>query len=255
MHKLWIVLGLALAGDLAAAERGKPVRVLVTADEDPRLFSLAGRDRPGLERELIEGFARQEGLALEIVLVPTFDEVIPMLLSGRGDLITGILDTEERRRRIDFTVEVLPARHLVVTRRPHPPIQSLEDLRGARVGVVTGTSWAQAALDAGVPASRITSSPTTEDMVHGLVARDVDAVVVTVGEFIGIQERHPDVQQGLLLGRSGSAAWAVRKSDRALRAALNAYLDKVRSSPAWNQLVLRYFSPEALTLFARSRHP
>ena len=55
--------------DLAEIERAGVLRVLVAADELPHMFSFGSSGDPGLEREMIEAFARARGLRLEIVQV------------------------------------------------------------------------------------------------------------------------------------------------------------------------------------------
>jgi membrane-bound lytic murein transglycosylase MltF len=125
--------GAALARDLPEMKDRGSLRVLVAADEYPAWFSLVPGPDPGLERELIEGFARLHRLKLEVVAVARFEEVIPMLQRGEGDVIMGINDTVGRRKVIDFTHEVMPSRHVVVTRKPHPAVLTLQAFRAERV--------------------------------------------------------------------------------------------------------------------------
>src|SRR5262245_41089478 len=106
------------AGDLAAIKARGSLRVLIGADEDPIWFSQRGGPQPGFEREVLEGFARLQKVAFEVVPVPHWEEAIPMLQRDAGDLLGGISVTPERRQKVDFTTELLPARSIVVTRRP-----------------------------------------------------------------------------------------------------------------------------------------
>ena len=126
MRRLFVVPILAAA---AQPTPGLPatLRVLVAADEMPEMFSFAEKGQPGFERELMEGFCRIHGLKLEVVSVRDFDRIIPMLLAGEGDVITGIVDTPARRQKVTFTSEVFPVRHLAVTRRPLGAVARPED--------------------------------------------------------------------------------------------------------------------------------
>ena len=114
--------GTPAEADLKEIEKRGTLRVIVSADELPHMFSFEEGGPPGLEREMLEGFARMHGLEIEVVKMERFEDVIPALLQGRGDLITGIIDTPVRRERIAFTVETLPARHVAVNRRPAAPV-------------------------------------------------------------------------------------------------------------------------------------
>ena len=175
-----IVLALlAIAPRPAGAEpAAKRLRVLVAADEEPEMFSFEPGSAPGLEREMIESFARLHGRRLEVVPVTNFDQIIPTLRAGQGDVILGIVDTAARRQLVGFTEELLPTRHVVATLASRGGIPSLEHLRIQRVGVVTGSSWAEAAAQAGIPASRTVPFVDSRDMVQALLSGQITAMVL-----------------------------------------------------------------------------
>jgi ABC-type amino acid transport substrate-binding protein len=253
--------GLALATALAAtaaagaaeSSLGLPrsLRVLVPGDEMPEMFSFEANGKPGFERELIEGFCRIHGLGLDVVRVKDFDQIIPMLQRGEGDLITGIVDTEARRQRVAFTGEVFPVRHMAVTRRPGPTAKRVEDLRALRVGVIPGTTWEQAVVEAGVPKGKRVSVRDADAMLLALRAGELDAVVMTVFDFALAKRHDAELEAGAFVGKSGAAAFAVRQEDAQLLAALNGYLSGMRQ--ARHSLMFKYLSEEALTLFAQAR--
>lgn len=257
MGRSGVILGVAGAMILSAAgaSAGDPtpglpatLRVLAAADEMPEMFSFEKKESPGFERELLEGFCRVHGLRMEVVPVQAFDRLIPMLLDGQGDVITGIIDTPERRQRVAFSSETLPGRHLAIARRPRPAPQTL---RGLRVGVIPGTSWEQAAVDAGVPDANRVGFPDTHAVLAGLRAGRVDAVVMDLVDFALAQKHDPELVAGVFLGDVTSGAFAIRPEDTSLLAALNSYLQDTEQ--AQHALVLRYLSGEALSLIALAR--
>src|SRR5262245_57604894 len=85
--------GSAGAGDLADVKARGVLRVLAASDEDPEWFSMTGGDTPGFEREALEGFARLQRLRFEIVPVAEWENAIPWLVEGRGDVLAGVNDT------------------------------------------------------------------------------------------------------------------------------------------------------------------
>jgi ABC-type amino acid transport substrate-binding protein len=252
-----IVAGLvvlsALAAGAAEPTTGLParLRVLVAADEMPEMFSFAQTGPPGFERELLEGFCRLHGLRLDVVPVPDFEHIIPMLLRGEGDVITGIVDTVARRERVAFTGEVFPVRHLAVTRRPAPVVSRLDDLRARRVAVIPGTSWEQAAVDAGVPKARRVPFRDSEALLAGLRSGQADAAVMALLDFALAQKRDPELVGGAFVGGATAAAMAVRPQDSHLLASLNGYL--LGMSQARHALMLKYVSEDALSLIALAR--
>jgi ABC-type amino acid transport substrate-binding protein len=243
----------APAMDLAEMRSRGSLRVLVAADEYPAWFSFVPGTEPGLERELIEGFARLHRMKLEPVPVTRFEDVIPMLQRGEGDVILGINDTEARRKLIDFTHEVLPSRHVVVNRKPRRPVETVDAFRAERVGLQPGTSWEQSALEAGLPPARIERLPDFAAVLDSLRSGKITATVMSLSDFTLAVRKDADLQAGVFLGPPGSAAWGVRKSDGELKAALDAYVDSVRKTATWSRLVVKYFGEESLRVLGRAR--
>ena len=243
----------AIAAGAVEPTPGLPakLRVLVAADEMPEMFSFAATGQPGLERELLEGFCRIHGLKLDVVPVSDFEQIIPMLLRGEGDVITGIVDTAARRERVAFTGEVFPVRHLAVTRRPGPAAPRTEDLRALRVGVIPGTSWEQAAAEAGVPKGKRVPFRDSAALLAGLRSRQVDAAVMALLDFALAQEHDPELVAGAFVGPATAAAMAVRPDDGRLRESLDGYLQGMRQ--ARHALMFKYLSEDALSLIALAR--
>jgi membrane-bound lytic murein transglycosylase F len=258
-----VVLLLALVGvlssgtpaqaDLKEIEQRGVLRVIVSIDELPHMFSFEDEGDPGLEREMVEAFARSHGLDVEIVGVERFEDVIPTLLEGRGDLITGMINTPERREKIAFTRETLPARHVAVSRKPRPPVDTLTELQTLRVGTVAGSSWTNAALEAGVPRENLVESAGAQRVLEDLRQGSVDVVVMSVTDFAQAQRDDDDLQAGFFVGSVASAGWGLRQQDTKLKAALDEFLTSLLSSPSWNRIVLKYFTQDGLDLMARGR--
>jgi ABC-type amino acid transport substrate-binding protein len=210
--------------DLPEVEKRGTLRVLVSADEAPEAFSLEEGGAPGFDRELLEGFARLHRVRLEPIVVKRFAEMIPRLKAGEGDLISGILVTGARRREIDFTDEVLPARLVIVTREPRPALVTVGALSAETVGVIPGNAWAQGVAEAGVPPERTVSFADVPALLRGLGEGSITATVMSVVDFTMAKRRDQALRAGAFVGRPGSGAWGVRPSDAALRRALDEYL-------------------------------
>jgi ABC-type amino acid transport substrate-binding protein len=241
------------AADLGSLKAGSTLRVLVASDESPDTFAVEPGPRAGFERELIEGFAKVQGLTVAAVPVKTHADRIPALLAGKGDVIVAIFDTEDRRRLIDFTAEVMPTHNVAVTMRPRAPVASLEELRKLRVGVIHGTKPAEAALEAGIPPASIQGFEKVAQLLDALKTGTVAAAVLPISELALAGKRVVGLEAGTTIGSPGTIAWAVRKEDGALRAALTDYLANTRKGGSWNRLVLKYFGEETLRVLGRAR--
>ena len=153
---------------------------------------------------------------------------------------------------MDFSVELLPARSIVVTRRPAAPIRTLAELRAARVVIVPNTTWAEALEKAGVPGSRAhCASRTSRHAVEAIQTGHADATVTGVVDFLLQRRKNRDLEAGLALGEALSSAWAVRKSSPELRQALDAYLGELRRGPNWSRLLVKYFGDDAPAILGR----
>jgi ABC-type amino acid transport substrate-binding protein len=206
-----------------------------------------------MEREMIEGFARLHKLEMRPVPVKDWDDIIPALLRGDGDVILGINDTEARRKQVDLTREVMPSRHVVLTRKPDAPIQELAALRAVKVGVPFGTTWAEAAASAGVPARHLVDLPDMKTILAALRARRIVASVVPLADATLALRGDPDLQAGMFVGPAGRAAWAVRKTDPDLKRALDEHLEASRRTGSWSRLVVKYYGEAALRVLDRAK--
>lgn len=253
---LLVAIMTLVGGGVTEAQEATPglpptLRVLTAADEMPEMFSFEPSEAPGLERELIEGFCRLHGLRLESVPVRDFGQIISMLERGEGDVITGIVVTPKRRERIDFTSQLFPIRHLIVTRQPDGPVSDPSVLRSLRVGVIPGTSWEDVAIDAGVPDDRRVAFTDADALFDGLRDGRVRAVVVPLFDFALARKRDAALVAGAFVGPKGSAAFGVRKTAPQLLGALNSYLSVTRQSR--HHLMFRYLDERALSLIALAR--
>jgi len=251
------VLGLAtLAGgaDLEQVRSRGSLRVVVAADESAETFAMTPGPDPGFERELIESFARLQGLKLEVVIAQGYADRIPMLLRGEGDVIVAIFDTEDRRKQVNFTGEVMPTHNVVVTLKPAAVVGDAAGLKALpSVGAIKGAKPAEAAAQAGVSSSALRLYETRDGLLQALRAKQVAAVVLPISELALAGREFPGLQAGATVGPPGRVAWAVRKEDDALLRALDEHVGNVRRGPTWSRLIVKYFGDQALAVLGRTR--
>ena len=246
------------AADLADIQRRGALRVLVMpAPDEAHFFSIENGAAPGFDHEILLGFTRLHRLSIEIEPVSSWDELVPALLGGRGDVIAGAFtDTTARREQINFTSEVFPTRNVIVTRAPSSKVETLEALRSLkRVGCVRGTSPCDALEEAGLTASAIDDGIASGGLTGALREGRVEALVLEAPAAILARRDDAKVQIGLFLGRSASLAYGVRKQDEALLRALNEYLHNQRRSLGWSRLVAKYFGAAAPEILEQARKP
>jgi ABC-type amino acid transport substrate-binding protein len=244
---------LAGAGDLPEVKARGALRVIIAPDESPDTFAANAGPRPGFEREIMQRFAVLQGVKLEVVRAESYADRIPTLLRGDGDVIAAIFDTPDRREKVAFTTEVIPTHNVAVTVPPQAPIKTLEALRAARVGVIRGAKPAEAAAEAGVKPRDLVAFEKMDDLLRALKAGEVGAAVLPISELALASKRVAGLEAGMTVGPAGTVAWAVRKEDAALKAALDEFLVNTRKSPSWSRLVVEYFGDQALAVLGRAR--
>jgi len=254
---LVLLAGPAGAADLPEIKKAGVLRAVAWADNLPELYAVrreAGMP-PGLEAEILAGFASLHGLELKVVTVRGIEDRLPALLKGEGDLVAGgVVNTERRRKLVDFSVEIFPIRHLAVTRRPAPRVTSLAQLRHERLGTMKGSSWAEAIAAAGVPPANVDDHySSAADVLSSLRSGATTATVLSVVWAIVEARKDPELQLGMPVGPVTSVGFAVRKDEPLLRAALDEYLTNVRRSPTWSRLVVKYFGESGLEILKKSR--
>jgi membrane-bound lytic murein transglycosylase F len=251
-----LAAGLLPAGatDLKEMEVRGTLRVLAvpanrTGDE---FFSRDDGPNPGFDREVLGGFCQLRKLKMEVIPLDSWDQLIPALLAGRGDLIAGrVTVTESRKKTIAFTHEVFPTRHIVFTRKPHRVVSNIEELRQEKVGTVKGTSMAEVVASAKLP--DVDDDVPTGTLPKALKEGRISAAVLGVENAMAAQRRDPDIQLGMFLGPPGSLAYGVRKEDAALLQALDEYVDNLRRTPTWNRLVVKYLGDSAPEILRKAR--
>lgn len=260
MRELGAALGLVLlagagaAADLPAIQKRGSLRVLVMFDEKRPEFFGKSAEKPGFDREVLDGFVGLQKLKLEIVPVPSWDALIPALQQERGDLIAGrFTQTEARLKVVAFTHEVFPTRNVVLTRKPHAPIRTLEALRAERVGTIRGTSMAEAVAAAGVPAYNVDDTIPAGGFDEALRSSRISAAVWGVESAIAAQRDDPQLELGMFLGPPRSLAYALRKDQPKLLGALNDYVDNLKRTPTWSRLVVKYFGESAPEILKKAR--
>jgi membrane-bound lytic murein transglycosylase F len=254
---LFVALAAALpmaAADLADVKARGTLRVIVMPlSATDEFFPIPAGARPGFDRAVLDGFAALHRIKLEVVPVEGWDNLIPALLQGRGDVIAGRFTvTDTRLKQIAFTSEVFPSRNVVMTRRPHAPVATVEALRDEKVGTIKGSSMAEA-VRAVVPASNVDDSFPPGGLPGALVAGKVSAVVLGIESAIAAQRHDPEIELGAFVGPPRSLAYGVRKQDAALLQALNEYVDNVRRTTTWSRLVVEYFGDAAPEILRKAR--
>ncbi len=234
-------------GDIGADTKRRGIRVLVHYSRT-KFFVASGRPR-GYEHDLMKEFEahynrkKMKGEThIPVVFIPVrFDELIPLLLEGRGDVAAGFITiTGERARRVAFTLPYIRnVSEVVVAHDGAPDVASTEGLSGRKVHVLRASSFVTSLkqlnerLDkARKPRVEIVEMPpgaSTEDLLEMVNAGILQYTVAD--DFVA--NLWANMLPGLRvlevkLTEGNSIAWAVRPESHALRESLNGFITEGR---------------------------
>ncbi|MDH3413026.1 MAG: lytic transglycosylase F [Gammaproteobacteria bacterium] len=223
----------------------RAIRVLVHFSRT-KFFVADGRPR-GFEYDLLKEFeafynrGRKRGqVKIPVIFIPVrFDQLIPMLREGRGDVAAGLLTiTEARKQRVQFTLPYIRnVAEVVIAHTGAPTITAIEDLGGRKVHVLRGSSFAERlrALNRRLwrsarPRVRIVEIPSdtsTEDLLE-MVNAGIFLYAVAddyMGNLWAQVLPHLRVLD-VRLSERNDIAWAVRPNNPRLLHVLNDFIDE-----------------------------
>ncbi|NCC51267.1 MAG: transporter substrate-binding domain-containing protein [Spartobacteria bacterium] len=216
-------------GDLDAIKKRGLIRVLVHAESESYL------PRAGFpldhDKKLAEGFARELNLELQYIPVARFEDLIPALSAGKGDVIAANLTvTDDRARWLEFTVPVEHSREqLVLPAARNVPAIKMADLAGKTLAVPAGTTFLETArvLQQSAPELQIVTLPGEmhpEAVFDGLVRGDFDMTIEDSNLLYVMRQYREDITPVMDLTGERALAWAVRPDNPQLLTALNRFL-------------------------------
>lgn len=248
-------------GDLSGMREAGVVRVLIPFSLTS--YYLDRGELKGIAVELLREFEKtlNAGIKKEvqkttIVLIPTHrDQLIALLVEGRGDLIVANMTvTEERAASVDFASPILTdVRELVVTDKGVPALASLADLSGMEIHVRRSSSYFESLQAANEALAKKGLEPANvvlvderledEDLLEMIQAGILPAIVIDEHKahlwlqvLDGLQ-LHTDAP----LREGGEIAWAMRKNSPELKAAVDRFMDKARKGTTFGNILFRRY--------------
>jgi membrane-bound lytic murein transglycosylase F len=222
-------------GDLDAIQKRGILRIAMPNNSLSYFFF---RGAPfGHQYSLGLRLAKELGVRLEVVVARRQRDLLPLLLSGRADLVAGTLtDTDQRRDTVDFSVPLARVDELLVQPSGEPLIKSVDQLAGRQVHVRRTSSYWEtlSRLQASVPTLELVAADSemeTEQLIDLVGAGRVPLTVADYDIFhIGLGGRS-DVQSGLVVGHGRERGYAMRKGSPQLKEAVDAFVVSVRGRP------------------------
>lgn len=214
----------------------------------------------GFEYELVKEFARENDLALEVVIVGADENPFDLLNSGQGDVIAANYTiTPERREIVNFTRPYnLVDQLLVYSSEAEEQPQTLEELAesGISVSVRRNSSYftrMQRLIEDGydIDVSTLSDAMDTEAALMQVAEGELMATVADDNMFDAANRYMDGLFPGPKIAEQDTIAWAIRENAQDLEATMNRFLykhfrftndrERPRRSTFLNVLRQRYF--------------
>ncbi len=235
----------ALATFVSPASAGTTLQVGSTPTGVPFTFLDTKTDTiQGMMVDLIEAIAKDNGLGVKIVPM-AFSALVPSLTSGKIDVISAAMSaTPKRMQVIDFTAPVYSyGEGLIVPAADHKQYDSIQDMRGYRVGVEIGTNYYDQMKKSGV-FSAVVGYNSIADIIGDVEAGRIQA---GFGDYpiLAYQFSHAAIPRVRLVKEYhpyviGPINIAVRKDEPGLLAKFNASIAKFKQDGTLKAILAKW---------------
>ncbi|WNW11553.1 membrane-bound lytic murein transglycosylase MltF [Pseudomonas sp. DTU_2021_1001937_2_SI_NGA_ILE_001] len=245
---LFLMLG-ACVDKPNTLERVKEDGVLrVITRNSPATYFQDRNGETGFEYELVQRFAEDLGVKLEIETADNLDELFDQLHKQGGPVLAaaGLIDTPTRRQQARFSHPYLEVTPQVVYRNGQSRPTEPADLVGKRIMVLKGSVHAEqlAEIKKQYPALAYEESDAVEvvDLLRMVDEGQIDLTLVDSNELAMNQVYFSNVRVAFDLGQAREQRWAVAPGeDNSLLNEINAFLDKAEKNGTLQRLKDRYY--------------
>lgn len=187
----------------------------------------------GFEYELVRNFAKENDLALEVIIIGEDENPYDLLNSGSGDLIAASYTiTEERKEVVNFTRPYNMVDQIIVLSEELGQIpESITDLKNIPISVRRNSSYyvkLKELQDEGfdLTLNIVSDDMDTEALLFQVANGTYSATVADDNFFEASNKYMPGLAKGPIIAQNDTIAWAVRKNAPDLENKFNKYLYK-----------------------------
>lgn len=223
------------------------------------LFIYRGKTM-GYEYELLQAFAKAQGLELRIDITPNLEEGFRKLNDGEGDILAyNLTVTKDRKKRIAFTHYHNLVKMVLVQRKPdnwrNMKLHEIEaqlirnpvDLIGKKVVVRKSSSYfdrlQNLSNEIGGDIIIIEDDPQveTEAIIRKVANGDIDYTVAEEDIAMVNATYYPNLDVKTPISFSTQIAWGVRKNAPSLLNVLNEWIVQMRKTSDYYTIYNKYF--------------
>lgn len=219
----------------------------VVTRNSPSTFFEDRTGKTGYEYELAKAFAKSINVDLQVIVADNLQDIFRTLETNQAAFAAaGLSRTNDRERRMRFSIPYFETNALVVYRRGGLKPAAYEDLTQGRL-MVTSTSVHAERLrqwQAEIPELSWSESTDTEtaDLLQLVASGNIDFTLINANVFQMLQAYYPSLDVAFTLPDPHQLAWAFPKNgDDSLYQAANEFLKSIENTPAMAALSERFY--------------
>ncbi|WOX06614.1 MltF family protein [Microbulbifer pacificus] len=219
-------------GDLDAIKKRGKLRILVDIANVDSLHREATQQ--DIELEETKRLAKHLGLEPVVLYANSFDQLIPLLQEGKGDIIANnMVVTESRKQQVDFSIPTAKTHFILVSRSDFKPVTAVADLKGKTLEVTKGTAYealvrAYAERYPGLEFK--VSEKNYVELVIAVAEGLLDFTVVEQQIYDLVSQFKDNLQKNYVFPEEREMAWAMRKDSPELAKAVNDFIRQSKLS-------------------------
>ncbi len=235
-----------LSSDMERLPDLKQRKILrVVTQPDPHNYFLKKGKPAGFEYELLQRFAREQKLWLEVVITEDEEQMLMWLEEDKVDLAT-IVSSDLKYRQVASTLPYYPARNFIITRSGQDELRSLNDIDGRELALYSGKYQHQGIeflMDKGFSISTVEpeSDESMSKFLQRIVDGEYDIAMVSAKKYLYEGKFHDDLKVIATVNDQPLHRWVVNEKNKELNISTNSFLRKEFKGKFYNIVYKRYF--------------
>lgn len=201
----------------------------------------------GFEQDLLDLFAKDNGLRLRLVERTRFGDILPALRRHAAHLAAaGLVTTEARRKDFLFGPAYLSVHTVVAYNTDHPRPKNVRDLIGKRVIALAGSGGAEQLRQEATQEPRLRwdeiVATDSMELLDRLAADETDYVVTDSNIVELAQNFSPNIGRAFNLGEPETLSWMMpRDASPQLVERVNEFFARINANGTLRNLLDRYY--------------
>lgn len=251
----------------------KKGKLTVLAENSTTSYFIYKGKKMGFEYELLNLFAENLGVTLEVKIVKNLDSLIIMLNRGDGDLIAcNYTVTNYRNKVINFSEPFIKSQQVLIQRKPDgwqdmkeeewktDLISDPSQLAQKKVHVWKNSSYyqrlehLQEEIGDTIHIEGVKGNIGGEELIEQVSSGLID-YTITENNVAQVNEQFfPNIYIGLDLSVKQQMAFGIRKSSHLLKSKLDAWLKEFKGKSTYRYIKRKYFEMPHVTLNRKRDH-